>query len=49
MCEHTEMYEEFFLGKKSFALMKKHYQAYVHGFDGAKELRTALNTIFHNW
>mgnify|MGYP001159308555 FL=1 len=42
MCEHTEMYEEFFLGKKSFALMKKHYQAYVHGFDGAKELRTAL-------
>ncbi len=42
MCEHTEMYEELFLGKKSFALMKKHYQAYVHGFDGAKELRTAL-------
>ena len=42
MCEHTEIYEELFLGKKSFALMKKHYQAYVHGFDGAKELRTAL-------
>lgn len=42
MCEHTEMYEALFLGKKSFALMKKHYQAYVHGFDGAKELRTAL-------
>ena len=42
MCEHTEIYEALFLGKKSFALMKKHYQAYVHGFDGAKELRTAL-------
>ena len=42
MCEHTEIYEELFFRKKSFALMKKHYQAYVHGFDGAKELRTAL-------
>jgi nifR3 family TIM-barrel protein len=42
MLEHTDLYEEIFLGKKSFALMKKHYQAYVQGFDGAKELRTAL-------
>ncbi len=42
MCEHTDMYEELFLRKKSFALMKKHYQAYVYGFDGAKELRTVL-------
>lgn len=42
MCEHTDLYEQEFLGKKSFALMKKHYQAYVHGFDGAHELRARL-------
>jgi len=42
MMEHTDLYEEIFLEKKNFALMKKHYQAYVHGFDGAKELRTEL-------
>lgn len=42
MCEHTDIYEALFLGKKNFALMKKHYQAYVRDFDGAKELRTAL-------
>ena len=27
---------------KSFDVMKKHYKAYVHGFDGAKELRAKL-------
>ncbi len=27
---------------KSFAVMKKHFKAYVNGFDGAKELRMAL-------
>lgn len=27
---------------KSFALLKKHFRAYVHGFHGAKELRTQL-------
>ncbi len=30
------------LGRKSFNVMKKHYKAYVHGFDGAKELRVEL-------
>jgi tRNA-dihydrouridine synthase len=29
-------------GIKSFAIMKKHYKAYVNGFDGAKELRTRM-------
>ena len=29
-------------GVKSFAIMKKHYKAYVNGFDGAKELRVRL-------
>ena len=27
---------------KSFAVMKKHFKAYVNGFDGAKELRVKL-------
>ncbi len=27
---------------KNFALMKKHFKAYVEGFDGAKELRAKL-------
>ncbi len=31
------------LGKhKNFAIMKKHFKAYVNGFDGAKELRMKL-------
>lgn len=38
MVEHTRLYEEL-LPHKSFAIMKKHYKAYVSGFDGAQELR----------
>lgn len=42
MIEHTKLFEEL-LGKyKNFAIMKKHYKAYVNGFDGAKELRMQL-------
>jgi nifR3 family TIM-barrel protein len=42
MLEHTKLYEKI-LGKvKNFATMKKHYKAYVNGFDGAKELRIKL-------
>jgi tRNA-dihydrouridine synthase len=40
--EHTKLYEEKLGDIKSFAIMKKHYKAYVHGFDGAKELRISL-------
>ncbi len=42
MVEHTKLFEELLGGVKSFAIMKKHYKAYVNGFDGAKELRTEL-------
>lgn len=42
MLEHTRLFETMFAGVKSFDVMKKHYKAYVAGFDGAKELRTAL-------
>ncbi len=42
MVEHTKLFEKE-LGKyKNFAIMKKHYKAYVNGFDGAKELRVKL-------
>ena len=41
MVEHTKLFEEL-LSHKSFAIMKKHYKAYVTGWDGAKELRMKL-------
>ena len=41
MVEHTKLFEEL-CSYKSFAVMKKHYKAYCHGFDGAKELRMKL-------
>lgn len=40
--EHTELFEKLLGGHKSFAIMKKHYKAYVSGWDGAKELRVKL-------
>src|SRR3989338_504345 len=39
--EHTKLFEKL-LSYKSFAIMKKHYKAYVNGWDGAKELRMKL-------
>lgn len=42
LLEHTKLFEEKLCDIKSFAIMKKHYKAYVHGFDGAKELRAEL-------
>ncbi len=42
MVEHTQLYEKYLLEYKKFDVMKKHFKAYVSGFDGAKELRTKL-------
>lgn len=48
MLEHTVLFEKMFLSKqadkkiKNFAVMKKHFKAYVSGWDGAKELRAKL-------
>ncbi len=42
MIEHTHLYEKLLGDIKSFSIMKKHYKAYVNGFDGAKELRVEL-------
>lgn len=42
LCEHTMLYEKLLGDIKNFAIMKKHFKAYVNGFDGAKELRIEL-------
>ena len=41
LIEHTKLYEKL-LPHKNFANMKKHFKAYVCGFDNAKELRIEL-------
>lgn len=42
MLEHTRLFIDLLGGVKNFAVMKKHYKAYVNGFEGAKELRVQL-------
>lgn len=42
MVEHTKLFQELLGEVKSFSVMKKHYKAYVNGFDGAAELRAEL-------
>ena len=42
MVEHTKLFEKLLGEHKSFMIMKKHYKAYVNGFEGAKELRIKL-------
>jgi len=41
MFEHTKLYTEL-LPNKNFSIMRKHYKAYVNGFEGAAELRAKL-------
>ncbi len=41
LVEHAKLFEEL-LPHKSFAVMKKHFKAYVSGWKGAKELRIRL-------
>ena len=42
LLEHTELFENLLGETKNFSIMKKHYKAYINGFDGAKELRIKL-------
>jgi len=42
LLEHTKLFETRLGDIKNFSIMKKHYKAYVNGFDGAKELRVRL-------
>ena len=46
LVEHTKLFDKLLsnppAGGKNFSIMKKHFKAYVSGFDGARELRTEL-------
>ena len=42
LVEHTKLFEKLLGGIKSFAIMKKHFKAYVNGFEGAVDLRARL-------
>lgn len=42
LVEHAKLFEKLLGEVKSFAIMKKHFKAYVNGFDGAVDLRTKL-------
>lgn len=42
LVDHSKLYEKLLGDIKSFAIMKKHFKAYVNGFDNAKELRIKL-------
>lgn len=42
LLEHTKAFEKAYKNIKSFDVMKKHFKAYVSGWDGAKELRVEL-------
>lgn len=42
LVEHTKLFEKLLGKHKNFAVMKKHFKAYVNGFNGAKELRVKL-------
>ena len=43
MVEHAYLFKKIFGEKKNFLGMRKHFNAYASGFDGAKELRIKLN------
>jgi len=45
LVEHTKLFEELLGDIKNFSIMKKHYKAYVGGFEGAKELRMELMDV----
>ncbi len=42
LVEYTKLFEKLLGKHKNLAVMKKHFKAYVNGFDGAKELRVKL-------
>ncbi len=42
LLEHLQLFKTLFSDSKHFDVMKKHFKAYINGFDGAKELRTQM-------
>ncbi len=43
--EHLALFDELLTGTTNFALMKKHFKAYISGWDGAKDLRITLMEV----
>ncbi len=42
LLEHVALYDKEFNGVKPFDIMKRHFKAYINGFDGAAEIRAEL-------
>ncbi len=42
LMEHIALFDELMTGTANYATMKKHFKAYISGWDGAKELRMRL-------
>ncbi|OHB11460.1 MAG: hypothetical protein A3J09_00645 [Candidatus Zambryskibacteria bacterium RIFCSPLOWO2_02_FULL_51_21] len=42
LIEHIKLFDEILGGTKNFAVMKKHFKSYLHGIDGAGELRASI-------
>ncbi|MEI6649904.1 MAG: tRNA-dihydrouridine synthase [Candidatus Moraniibacteriota bacterium] len=42
LVEHTKLFEQFYGEGHRFEIMRKHYKAYVNGFNGARPLRITL-------
>ena len=42
LIEHLELFEELMASTQNYAIMKKHFKAYISGWDSAKELRIRL-------
>ena len=45
MVEHARLFEKLYAGSKNFAVMRKHFKAYVSGFEGAGVLRARLMQV----
>lgn len=42
LAEHIALYDKLYTNVKPFDIMKRHFKAYINGFDGAAELRALL-------
>lgn len=45
LSEHLILFDDLLSGTTNFSLMKKHFKAYISGWDGAKELRVCLMEV----
>ncbi|HHH12537.1 MAG TPA: tRNA-dihydrouridine synthase [Candidatus Moranbacteria bacterium] len=45
LSEHTALFARLYTGVRNFAVMKRHFAAYLRGFAGAKKLRGDLMTV----